>query len=247
MKHPSRGRSTYLNLEAIKVIETIDRLRTRIAARFPDSSLLKSCGTIAEVAHKTTHRVDRARRPRLFLRTLTWLVVLCALAGMALIVYAARENVHVASNIIELTLGLDAAVSLIIVFGSATWFLVGAERRLKRKDILQALHELRSFAHVIDMHQLTKDPYMIFNPERKTDASPSHGLSAFELSRYLDYCSEMLALIGKLAALYAEHTDDGDVIDAVNDVETLTTNLSRKIWQKIILLDDMAGHAGALK
>jgi hypothetical protein len=46
----------------------------------------------------------------------------------------------------------------------------------------------------------------------------------------------MLALIGKLAALYAERMRDGVVVDAVNDIENLTTSLGRKIWQKITIL-----------
>ncbi|NUN49492.1 MAG: hypothetical protein HUU15_11750, partial [Candidatus Brocadiae bacterium] len=56
------------------------------------------------------------------------------------------------------------------------------------------------------------------------------------LSRYLDYCAEMLALIGKLAALYADEMRDSVVIDAVNEMEDLTTGLSRKIWQKLSIL-----------
>jgi len=31
----------------------------------------------------------------------------------------------------------------------------------------------------------------------------------------------------------------GDLLDAVNDVETLTTGLSRKIWQKIMIIDTL--------
>jgi hypothetical protein len=33
------------------------------------------------------------------------------------------------------------------------------------------------------------------------------------------------------------------VVDAVNDIETLGTNLSRKIWQKIMLIDAGIGRA----
>ena len=61
-------------------------------------------------------------------------------------------------------------------------------------------------------------------------------MSRFELTRYLDYCAEMLALIGKLAALYAERMRDSVVINAVNDIENLTTGLGRKIWQKITII-----------
>ena len=38
------------------------------------------------------------------------------------------------------------------------------------------------------------------------------------------------------AALYAQYFPDATVVAAVNDVEQLTTNLSRKIWQKIVLV-----------
>ena len=62
-------------------------------------------------------------------------------------------------------------------------------------------------------------------------------LTRFELSRYLDYCSEMFSLIGKLAAVYSKDLDDPEVVSAVNDVEALTTGLSRKVWQKLMVLE----------
>ena len=47
----------------------------------------------------------------------------------------------------------------------------------------------------------------------------------------------MLSLTSKLAAVYAQNLPDPVVIDAVNEIESLTTNLSQKIWQKITILD----------
>jgi hypothetical protein len=90
---------------------------------------------------------------------------------------------------------------------------------------------------VIDMHQLTKDPSLVLGTERVKDtaASPKRVMTAFELGRYLD-CSEMLSLTGKVAALYAQDLDDPVVVEAVNDIEMLATNLSRKVWQKIAIL-----------
>lgn len=61
-------------------------------------------------------------------------------------------------------------------------------------------------------------------------------MTAFELTRYLDYCSEMLSLSAKIAALYAQSTSDSVVIEAASDLSTLTTNLSSKIWQKITIV-----------
>ena len=66
-----------------------------------------------------------------------------------------------------------------------------------------------------------------------TPSSPRRTLSDFELARYLDYCSEMLALLGKIAALYAQTSTDREVISAVNEIEVLTSGLSGKIWDKI--------------
>jgi hypothetical protein len=64
-------------------------------------------------------------------------------------------------------------------------------------------------------------------------------MTRFQLARYLDYCAELLALIGKLAALYAERSRDALIIEAVNDLELLTTELGRKTWQKIIILGQL--------
>jgi hypothetical protein len=70
-------------------------------------------------------------------------------------------------------------------------------------------------------------------------------MTNFELNRYLDYCSEMLALSGKVAALYAQDFEDADVVAAVNDIEDLTSGLSRKIWQKIMILHEQEGRSAA--
>jgi hypothetical protein len=57
--------------------------------------------------------------------------------------------------------------------------------------------------------------------------------------RYLDYCSEMLSLTAKCAALYAERLSDSVVVDTVGDIERLTSDLSSKIWQKITMVQTL--------
>jgi len=47
----------------------------------------------------------------------------------------------------------------------------------------------------------------------------------------------MLSIIGKIAALYVQQFNDPPALAAVNEVESLTTGLSRKIWQKIMILN----------
>jgi hypothetical protein len=65
-------------------------------------------------------------------------------------------------------------------------------------------------------------------------------MTPFELNRYLDYCSDGLAMISKIAALYVQSFQDPIVLDAVDDVEDLTAGFSRKIWQKITILDNLS-------
>ena len=105
------------------------------------------------------------------------------------------------------------------------------------------LHQLRSVAHVVDMHQLTKDPELVLNPIEATDSSPVRTLSRDQLERYLDYCAELLALTSKLAALHAQRLQDPVVLEAVNDLENLTSDLARKIWQKITILTTPSANA----
>ena len=93
------------------------------------------------------------------------------------------------------------------------------------------------------MHQLTKDPDRVGGQRRPTPSSPQHTLTAHDLGRYLDYCSELLAVIGKLAALYVQNFDDAVVLSSVDEIESLTNGLSRKIWQKVMILYEVHPEA----
>ena len=46
----------------------------------------------------------------------------------------------------------------------------------------------------------------------------------------------MLSILGKVAAPYVQNFDDEVALAAVNEIEALMTGLSRKIWQKIMIL-----------
>lgn len=225
-------------LDADKVVETLDSLYARVAARFPASGLAAVCGRLADTAHRTADRAHRIARPYLFLRLLVALIVLAGIGLEAALVWRldwsavlrAREGFGLAQ-------GLESAANLALLSGAAAWFLASLERRWKQQRVQKALHELRSFCHVIDMHQLTKDPTVLLGP--RTAVSPKREMTNFQLSRYLDYCAEMLALTAKLAALYAGESDDPVIVSAVNDIETLASDLGRKIWQKIMILGQL--------
>ncbi|WP_297507540.1 hypothetical protein [uncultured Caulobacter sp.] len=225
-------------LDADKVVETLDGLYARVAARFPASGLAMVCARLADTARRTAARARRLARPYLFLRLLVGVIVLVGVGLEAMLawrldwsaVLRAREGFGLAQ-------GLESAANLALLSGAAAWFLASLERRWKQQRVQKALHELRSFCHVIDMHQLTKDPTVLLGPA--TAASPKREMTTFQLSRYLDYCAEMLALTAKLAALYAGESDDPVIISAVNDIETLASDLGRKIWQKIMILGQL--------
>lgn len=225
----------FRTLDAARIVETLERLDARISERFPQAGLAQVCAETVSVARQTAARAAAIAEPILWLRI--GVAVLLA-AGVAAQIAAARllHVTVVALDITSFLQGLEAAVNLLLLFGGGVWFLLTMEERIKRQRVLDALHELRSLAHVIDMHQLTKDPTMIHSGESQAPGSIHRGYSPFELSRYLDYCSEMLSLTAKVAALYAQSSSDPIVIDAVNDLERLTTNLRQGVWQKITLI-----------
>jgi hypothetical protein len=140
---------------------------------------------------------------------------------------------------VVLTPVIESGVNLMVLMFAGMWFLLTLEERLRRQRIQTWLHQLRAFAHVVDMHQLTKDPTVILNQGPRTPSSPARTMSRFGLARYLEYCAEMLALTGKLSALMAGETEDHVVIAAAGDVETLCTDLGRKVWQKIMILGEL--------
>lgn len=223
----------YRILDPEKTISTLHTLNNRIEERFPQASLGCVCREVLTIARETHSRARWASGSLLWIRLAVLFVVGI---GLGCVIWGIRY-VRIQGNpgLEELDAGANAAVLL----GASIFFLFSLESRIKRHRILTSLHELRSISHVIDMHQLTKDPSQIVIPlARRTPSSPRRSLTPFQLVRYLDYCSELLSLVGKLAALYAQSTSDAVVLQAVNDIEQLTNGLSRKIWQKIMMLDN---------
>jgi hypothetical protein len=228
--------ASYRTLDADAVVETIRRLEQRISERFPNSGLAAVCRDLGALAGETQARSQSVARPHLSVRLAVFVAIAAAAAGLIFVAVTVKLQVGNA-EIFSVFQGVEAAANIVVLSGAALFFLITLELRLKRRTSLRDLHAFRSIAHVIDMHQLTKDPSAVMAGAVATASSPERPMSRFELTRYLDYCSEMLSLTNKLAALYAQNLPDAVIIDAVNDIEQLTTNLSSKIWQKITILD----------
>lgn len=231
----------YRQLDAPKIVATAKALQSRIAERFPESGLSKLAAEVSTVADETVERLHWINQPHVPLR-----VAICALLAVILAVGGVWVTGLRGSDLRELAAFIqvfEAGLSSLFFIGASVIFLVTWESRIKRNRALKAIHELRAMAHIVDMHQLTKDPDAIFSAGQDTASSPKRTLSAAELGRYLDYCSELLSLLGKISALYSQSLEDPVVLDAVDDVEDLTTELSQKIWQKITLLDTLQSAA----
>ena len=228
---------TYSQLHPTPISSTISLLARRIHERFPASGLSRVAAELVGVAAQNQSVIEQLRRPLWWLRGLAALTIA---ALLALLIWAAIELRNVVKGgtftLAEVLQSIDAATSELIFLSLVVLFLISLETRLKRRTALQMLHRLRSIAHIVDMHQLTKDPEHALHTVEATASSPRRTLSRAQLPRYLDYCSELLALTSKLAALHAQHLNDAVVLSAVNDVEALTADLSRKIWQKISIL-----------
>jgi hypothetical protein len=231
-------------LDASKIEETVSMLAKRIHERFPDSGLHGVCQHLHGIAAAARKRAEEIRRPIVSVRIASGFTIAGILIVLAYTLKAAFDAANQGGDAklgpADLIQMLEAAINSALLIGATVLFLITLETRIKRRRALKALHELRAIAHVIDMHQLTKDPERALGIGKDTASSPKRDLSPFELTRYLDYCSELLSLSGKIAAIYAQDFDDPGVVDAVNDIEDLTTGLSRKIWQKISVLNERA-------
>ena len=237
---PSLSAPSTQSLDAPSIVATLERLRDRIVQRFPDAGLGRVGAELVTTARQTAASVARLSRPFILLRLIVGLVIVSWLGATAWVISEIKwMEVARRTDPAALAQGLDSLVNLLLLAGAAIWFVITLEQRLKRARTMKALYRLRSVAHVIDMHQLTKDPTMVLAQASTTSLSPKREMSEFELARYLDYCAEMLALTAKLAALYAGATSDERIISAVNEVEDLASNLGRKIWQKIMILSQL--------
>ena len=222
----------YRALDSTLIIATLEQLQRRVSERFPHAGLTKVCHELTEIARENDARVQMLARPNYGLRALSSLVVV---VGLGLFGYVWRfiEVKRETESVYSVLQGIDAGFNILVLMVAAIIFLFALEGRWKRQQALGDLDELRSIVHVIDMHQLTKDPSTTSTLSGTTASSPQRTLTAPELVRYLDYCSEMLSLAAKVAAIYAQSSKDPIVIEASSDLQQITANLSAKIWQKI--------------
>ena len=236
-------RTRYRQLDDEQIVQTLVRLRDRIRERFPGAGLTGVSEELLALAHEAAGCVAYLRRPHWPMRIAVGLAIL----GVIFVLVAVATTVRLPARIEGLTefiQAIESAINDLVFLGIGVYFLLTTETRIKRRRALEALHQLRSVVHIVDMHQLTKDPERLLAAHVDTASSPARTMTPAELGRYLDYCSELVALSSKVAALFVQHFNDPIVLAAVNEIETLATGISAKLWQKITLLEHTARRSG---
>jgi len=164
------GSSRQLMLPEIRA--TAEQLVRRIEERFPGAGLAGVCRDIVRQCGETEVSIRTLCRPNYWLRAAVvgCVVILVALVVGIVLGVAPRPEKPAVGEFLQ---GLEAGVNDAVFIGVAIWFLTRMEAGWKRRRAMRALHALRSLAHVVDMHQLTKDPERVTGRSRElTQSSP---------------------------------------------------------------------------
>ena len=216
-----------------KLLETVRKIQNQIATRFPSSGLSIVAADVVQVTQEAMARAHTIRSPNRWMQACLVLLGLIAVGGVVAYVQSRTDETTLWQRTWHF---LDEAKGSAAILTAATIFVVTSETRMKRKRALKAVHELRAIAHIIDMHQLVKDPDRLGDPINPP-AIAGKPMDADLLGRYLHFCTELLAITSKIGQLYVQDFPDPRSLAAVDQFELLATGLSSKIWQKLIILD----------
>jgi hypothetical protein len=216
-----------------KLLATAEKVAEQIAARFPQSGLSQVGAEVVQVTREALVRAEKIRRPDLLLRGGLILLAVVAVLGVAWEVRGQVDQIFTVERLLHF---LDVTKGSAAYLAAIGLFLVTLEIRLKRRRALRAIHELRAMAHIIDMHQLAKDPDLL-DLRGGTVMVSGRPMDAASMGRYLGYCTELLALVSKVGQLYIQDFPDGIAVAAEDQFENLATGLSQKVWQKLMILE----------
>lgn len=146
----------YRTIYADKIIPTVKTLCQRIEERVPGRSISMVCKDLYAATQEVQQQEAWIKKPNIYLRigiaVLVSLVIIFISNGLA--------NMNIADqdlSLMDIISLMESAINDLVFIGAGIYFLVSIENRIKRKRTLDRLNELRALAHVIDMHQLTKE------------------------------------------------------------------------------------------
>jgi hypothetical protein len=197
--------------------------QSKICESFPEASLRHTSLTILTIALEIPSTIKWIMKRNYFV--MITLFLLFATVGSGL--YYTWKNMNITFsgvNIAEFAQMFDASFSFLVLLGSGAYFLFSYQSRARKQKLVRAINKLIGLTHVVESHQLTKDPD--HNPYKDSKM----------LAKYLNYCTDLLALISKIGFLYVQALNEPEAQSIEGDLETLTSGISRKIWQKIMLV-----------
>jgi hypothetical protein len=225
--------SSFDRLDATKVHKTLEQVIGRIALAFPDSGLHRVGQKLSAIAKESEIAAGRLARRNHLIALPSRLLVVLSIILMLVVGVCTFFNWDTRLNVtdkLEHSLILPLGVVSVLVF---LWRL---ESDWKRSRALGDLHKLRCIIHVIDMHQLAKDPRSAAVITDNNNPGQERKMSADELVSYLDWSTDLLSLTGKIAALYAQNSHEPSILQAAHDLGQIAANMSSKIWQKIAII-----------
>ena len=228
-------------LDSAYVEETVGRLEARIRARFPDRRLGDAAHSLRTAVPQIHEGFEasksRRRHIRWAARAASAVIVLAALAALVL---ALRDPVlHGTDSSVDWLPIIESTVNDLIFGSIAVFFLWALPERLERRTLLDLLHRLRSLAHVVDMHQLDKDPEQArrrLPPDLGEPGPPDHGRrGAAPLPRLLQRAG--LAHRQDGGPVRGADVRPGGARHGQRDRDRDGAHV-QKIWQKISLLPE---------
>lgn len=180
----------YRKLDPERIIATADLLQKRIAERFPEAGLARVAGELASLARDIRDHARKLQRPIWWLRAL---IAAGIVGGAAVFVFVGTFLTfdRIAGDGFSLVQGVEATINTLVLAGLGFFTLIRLEERFKRNDAFKGLHGLRSVIHIIDMHQLTKDPGALqdgFTPPPARPSARSTGPSCAAISTIVRKC-----------------------------------------------------------
>lgn len=223
---PGESRTASDWLDADRLIEKIKQVRDLAHEDFHDRGLPRRVDDLRRLVGDAAQLADsvKDRSPLDFL--LPSIVILSLVVASMPVLLALRLPNEISLSVLDVFEPIDAAMNVVLLL-LGLWFVIYrtlVERR--RAKMMRMLHRFRSIVHLLDLVQLTKS----IEPDKEDP------LSVTQRIRYLDLCSQTASLAAKGAALLIARYSDARVVAAVNEIESVCSGVSQKIWNKIQVL-----------
>jgi hypothetical protein len=194
-------------LDALQLEATLAHWERRIVERDPGAPLASLCGELRQIVRNAPLRTREWTLPHVGLRIV--IALLCLLIACGAIVTLLRLGMPLkVDDFAQLVQAIESGMNDIVYVAIAIFLLLLLETRWKRRRALAALHALRLLAHRIDS-SLSGDPEAPAGGDRLERSAGN----------------EMLATVGKIAALYSEKCDDAVVLHAAGEIQMLVLAL----------------------